>query len=353
MHLAPSEQSPKYVCPRSHEPLVMEGETLRTASGDTVYRIQSGVPQILRFKPVEDQQTTAQLAKLNRLAREIGWRPALNAVYSEEPSLIRYVTKVERSSFIDLLPLTRESNVLEIGAGLGQFTAVLARRARSVCALEVVPGQAEFAAERCRQEGISNAFLAVGGDDCRLPYSDGTFDVVVLNLVLEWCATRCTDEPIIDVQRRLISEIFKVLKHGGSLYLTTKNRFALRYLIGRPDEHSCDVRFGSALPRWLSGLLVRLKGHSRPSGMLHSYSRLKALLREEGFEKIDSFWATPEMRFPTEYVPTDAASIRQARRRPGFIQGEWRSTRLLMRFIPASLVKHVTPGLAFLAVKRR
>ena len=57
------------------------------------------------------------------------------------------------------------------------------------------------------------------------------------------------------------------------------------------------------------------------------------------------------MRYPAHYVPTDAASIREARRSPGFVQGETRSTKLLMRFIPASLVKNFTPGLAFLATK--
>jgi SAM-dependent methyltransferase len=164
---------------------------------------------------------------------------------------------------------------------------------------------------------------------------------------------RCTDEGMIDVQRRLLSEICRVLKPGGSFYLATKNRFSLRNLIGKPDAHCYDVHFGSALPRWLSGFLVRLKGYPRPFGMLHSYAGLTAMLRDAGFDRIDSFWATPEMRNPTQYVPTDAASIREARRKPGFIQGENRSTRLLMPFIPASLVKYVTPGLAFLATKRR
>ena len=113
------------------------------------------------------------------------------------------------------------------------------------------------------------------------------------------------------------------------------------------------MRFGSSLPRWLAQCLLRLSGHTRSLGRLYSHNALKALLRDAGFERIDSFWATPEMRFPTHYVPTDATSIRDARRRAGFVQGEMRSTRLLMGIIPATLVKHFTPGLAFLATKRR
>jgi SAM-dependent methyltransferase len=217
----------------------------------------------------------------------------------------------------------------------------------------VVAGQAEFAAERCRQEDIANVRFAVGGDDCRLPYTSDSFDVVVLNLVFEWCASRCSDEPIANVQRRLLDEIRRVLKPDGSLYLTTKNRFALRLLIGKRDEHCYGVRFGNALPRWLARFLVRWKGHPRPAGYLYSYTALKAMLHDAGFEKVDTYWATPEMRYPTQYVPTDIASIRKARRTPGFVQGESRSTRLLMRLIPASLVKHFTPGFAFLATKRR
>lgn len=342
-----------YVCPRTHAPLSLDGDTLHTTDGNAAYPIQSGIPRFLRFEPAENEQTRAQLERLNRLARENGWQSALRVVYGDDASFIRYVTEVERASFIDLLPLTRESDVLEIGPGLGQFTTLLARQARSVCALEVVPGQAEFAAERCRQEGITNVHVAVGGDDCRLPYADAAFDVVVLNLVFEWCASRCSGEMPTNVQRRLLDEICRVLKPGGSLYLATKNRFALRFLIGKPDEHCHGVRFGSALPRWFARLLMRLKGHARPLGMLYSHAGLKAMLRDAGFDRTDSFWAAPEMRFPTHYVPTDVVSIRKARREAGFVQGEMRSTRLLMPFIPASFVKHFTPGLTFVATKRR
>ena len=340
--------NPKYVCPQTHAPLHVDGDALRTATGDGVYPMQVGIPRFLRFEPAEDEQTRARLERLNQLARNNGWHSALREIH--DASFIRYVTDDKRASFIDLLPLTRDSEVLEIGPGLGQFTSLLARRARSVCALEVVAGQAEFAAERCRQDGVSNVYLAVGGDDCRLPYADGTFDLVVLNLVFEWCASRCLNETIPNVQWRLLDEICRVQKPGGALYLATKNRFALRNLVGKPDEHCYDLRFGSALPRWLARFLVRRKGYLREAGLLHSHTALESMLRRAGYDRIDSFWATPEMRYPMYYVPTDANSIRKARRRPAFIEGEGRSTRLI-RFIPASLVKHFTPGLAFLATK--
>jgi ubiquinone/menaquinone biosynthesis C-methylase UbiE len=340
----------KYSCPRTGAKLLLSNGAYCVADG-SAYAVDKDIPQFLHFEPAEDDITVAQLNHLNELARKNGWESAVQNVYGAGASIVRYVTESSRASFIELLALTNDCDVLEIGPGLGQFTVPLARQAKSVWALEVVQGQAEFTAERCRQEGLSNVHVAVGGDNCRLPYSNETFDVVVVNLVLEWCAMRCLNEEIVDVQRRFLSETCRVLRPGGTLYLATKNRFALRQLIGKSDEHCYGIRFGSALPRWISQALLRLKGHKRPFGMLHSHNSLRAMMSSVGFSKIESFWATPEMRYPVEYVANDAQSIRNSRRKPGFIQGDGRVTALIMKFIPAPLVKHFTPGLAFLAKK--
>lgn len=340
-----------YVCPRTRERLRSVANGLTTGSGGLVYAVTDGIPQFLRFSPAEDTKTEEQLRKLNQIARESGWRAGLDAVYGADPRFIRYVTETERTSFLNLLPLRVDSDVLEIGPGLGQITTVLARRVRSVKALEIVSAQAEFAAERCRQEKLDNTQFAIGGDDCRLPYANESFDLVVLNLVFEWCAMRCTDENFEDVQRRLLDEMFRVLKPGGSLYLATKNRFSFHNLVGAPDEHCHWLRFGSALPKWLRTRLMKRMGHDRPLGVLYSHNELQRLLHRAGFNKTVSFWATPEMRYPTHYVPTDAASVQKARREPGFLQGNTRSSRWLMQLVPARWVKHFTPGLAFLATK--
>jgi SAM-dependent methyltransferase len=348
---APENIIAKYICPRTGRPLRFDGEELHTVSSSSRYPVRLGIPQFLCFEPAEDAQTKAQLEQLNQLARKDGWRAALANVYGEDAPILRYVTEPARASFIDLLPLNDQSEVLEIGPGLGQFTTFLANRAKFVHALEVVKEQAEFASERCRQMGTRNVQFAAGGDDCRLPYAAGTFDVVVLNLVFEWCASRCSNERDSEVQRRLLSEIFRVLRPCGSLYLATKNRFALSNLIGKRDEHCHNLRFGSALPRWLAQVVMRAKGHKRPLGRLYSHNELKSMLHDAGFTKVESFWAVPEMRRPAHYVCTDGPSVRTQRKQKGFVQGEMRSTAVIMPIIPASIVKHVSPGLAFLATK--
>jgi SAM-dependent methyltransferase len=331
--------------------LELSGSLLTAVRGTTSYEVCDGIPQFLRFPPAEDVRTRERLEELNRVAEAAGWREAIATIFSADAGMVRYVTETGRAAFLDLLGLDKSRDVLEIGPGLGQFTVELARRARSVSALEVVPGQARFVVQRVTQEGCANVRVAVGGDDCRLPYPDRSFDVVVLNLVFEWCASRCSDEDMATVQRRLLSEMARVLRPSGILYLATKNRFALRYLIGKRDEHVHDLRFGNALPRWLLRLVLRTRGLPRPPGLLHSYNELRKMLAEVGFGSFTTYWATPEMRYPTDYVLTDAKSIRTARARAGFVQGDGRMTRALMRGIPAPWVRHLTPGLAFVARK--
>lgn len=285
----------------------------------------------------------AQLDTLNRVAKLQGWRSGVSAAYDRE--LLNYVDNPERLIFLSLLPLDPGDAILEIGPGMGQISIPLSRRVATVDALEVVRGQAEFCAERSRQEDAKNIRITAGGDNCELPYGDASFNGVILNLVLEWCGWRAAGSHE-DMHRKLLAEVSRVLKPGGFFYLATKNRFSLRLLTGGRDEHMFQMRFGSALPRWLSRILLRGR---RPAGHLHSYGALRALLLGAGFRRIESYWATPEMRWPTHMLRFESDDF--ARQRRGVRQGENRRTHAIASLLPSSMIKHVAPGLAFLARK--
>lgn len=338
-----NEIDEKYVAPAPDRRPSGAGVLPDSAVGDSI-------PSYLKFAPVEDASTRESLGKLLSLTRAgMDWKEAIAT--TQDPGLLPYVTDAQRGVFLDLLPLSRERDILEIGPGLGQFTGTIATRSRHVHALEVVPEQAEFVFLRTRQDGVKNVSVAIGGDDCRLPYRDGVFDGVVLNLVFEWCGSRIESETHAETQTRLLREMVRVLKPGGFLYLATKNRYSLRLLLGGADEHMSNIAFGSALPRWLGAWSLKRRGHSRPMGRLYSHADLLAQLCQAGLADVKSFWAVPEMRFPHSYVSSDADSVRSARSRPGFIQGYGRKANLVMPLVPAPWVKRVMPGLAFLAFK--
>jgi len=337
----------RYVCPYTHAPLLRDGDRLVSPRAAKSYRVRDGVPWFLRYDPVEDDETVSMLDDLNRVAREKGW---LDALKKHCPERVRYVTDSGRLSYIDLLPMTGIDRVLEIGPGLAQHTCRLATLAKAVHALEVVPQQAAFALERCRQSGADNVLVACGGDDCRLPYEDECFDLAVANLVFEWCATRAKGVDAATGQRRLLGELSRVLRPGGALFLSTKNRYALRLLLGRRDEHAYGMPFGNALPRWLMERCMPSGAPGQARGLLHSYCALRRMLKRSGFADMQSYWAVPDMRWPERFIGTDPESIAAARNQPGFSQGDSRSSRLI-QFVPARMVKYLAPGLSFLVRK--
>lgn len=337
-----------YVCPRTRRPLVRHGSELVGPAGER-YVVRDGVPDFLAHPPAPDPQV-AKLRRAIERSREKGWRQALEETAGADA--LRYVTQPCRTSYVDLLPLQPTSAVLEVGCSLGQGTAVLAQRAATVDAVDVVHEQAVFARERLRQEGRTNVRVCAAGDDCRLPFAEGRFDLAVLNLVFEWCGQRDRG-PFAQAQQRLLCEVARTLRPGGVLYLATKNRYGLHYLTGSPDEHARNVRFGNALPRPLLRLLLRAKGPSdEPHGLLHSHRSLRRMLETAGFGGVRSFWAAPDARFPAAYVPAEPAAIREARRTlPPEAQGACRRVRALVPWIPASLLPHVAPHIVLTAVR--
>jgi SAM-dependent methyltransferase len=309
-----------------------------------------GIPVYLRYSTIEAELSShLDEHRATKLARIEGWKRAIETVYGA--GMVAYSADPTRSSFLDLLPLSKNMTALEIGIGFGQHTAAIASRVGRLDTLEVRLVNSLFSRIRCAQEGVSNVTFSCGGDDCYLPFSDASYDAVILNLVLEWCASGNSAEPGVAGQRRLLSEICRVLKPNGFLQLSTKNRFAYRLLIGGGDEHAYGTPFGSALPRFLLGLILHARGKKSAPGHLHSYGGLARLLRSVGLVPTESYWAAPEMRFPERYIPIDVSAIRAARQRLTR-QSNTRATDLLMRATPAGLVKYFTPGFFFVVHKR-
>src|SRR5690348_10294389 len=151
-------------------------------------RFDDGVFVSADSKHHDGADDQGQLNTLNAVAKQQGWRKGVSAAYDTQ--LLNYVDNPDRLIFLSLLPLNPSDAILEIGPGLGQISIPLSRRVATVDALEVVRGQAEFCAERSRQEQASNIRITAGGDDCELPYADRSFNGVILNLVLEWCGWR-------------------------------------------------------------------------------------------------------------------------------------------------------------------
>lgn len=93
-------------------------------------------PIFLRSGDLETELENRQMMTTVELAKKLGWRGALESIYA--PDEIAYMSDANRCKFLDLLPLSKDNTIaLEIGCGLGQHTAAIARRVKHLDVLEV------------------------------------------------------------------------------------------------------------------------------------------------------------------------------------------------------------------------
>lgn len=178
--------------------------------------------------------------------------------------LLEQVDQIER----DLGPLAGKL-VLDVGSGYGLLLVEAAKRGASVTGLE--PSQDGFYGETLE---ISRSIVTQAGlpsgcvvDACaeRMPFADGTFDVIHSANVLEHVA-----DP-----KSSFDEMVRVLKPGGSIHLTVPN-------YGSFWEGHYVLFWLPYLPKSLGRLYVRLWG--RDPGFLDTlqlinYFSLRSLVR--------------------------------------------------------------------------
>ncbi len=104
------------------------------------------------------------------------------------------------------LPNRNDLTVLDLGAGTGFFTDLLASSYKQVIGLDFSKDMLSFA-QATRDKSIH----WIEADAHKIPLQDNSIDFIYSNLVIQWC------EPL-DVA---INEMLRVLKPGGLIIFTT------------------------------------------------------------------------------------------------------------------------------------
>lgn len=130
---------------------------------------------------IEDERV---LAAIGRVPRERFLDPEQRgAAYADRPLPIGHGQTTSQPRMIALmlqeLRLSGQEKVLEVGAGCGYQTALLAELAREVIAVELVPGLAERASKTLTELGYANATIQLALEAIGWP-AEAPYDSIIV-----------------------------------------------------------------------------------------------------------------------------------------------------------------------------
>ncbi len=131
--------------------------------------------------------------------------------FAAEVGLTKHVGGVAATeSLIYLCKIDQDSNILDVGCGVGVTACYLARRTGCrVMGIDIVPGMVDRSRQRAKKEGISGQVEFRVADVEDLPFEDQSFTAVISESVTAFPQDKA----------KAVSEYYRVLKPGGYIGL--------------------------------------------------------------------------------------------------------------------------------------
>ncbi len=298
-------------CLRCGVPLTCNLEQCTCDACGATWPVKNGIP---RFFQMPDhywgEVDRIQALEMIEAARRGSWVNAVRARFPENDNMRFGLLDLQRASWAPMLGLNQNSVVADIGSGYGCITHSLSRFAREVYSVEAVSERVDFTQERLRQEGISNVQL-VQASATALPLLENSFDLVVVNGVLEWVGEWDLSSSPRTVQVNFLKKISRLLKENGLLLVGIENRFGMNLFMG--DKDHSGIPYTSLVPRRIATSMLRhsTKKHHRTElnaerqYRTFTYSRrgYGKLLKEAGFSQVSYYWPYPGYNQPYSLVP--------------------------------------------------
>ena len=265
-------------CPKCRIRLKRGDEGFSCDSCKKTFRFIDGIPVFLEgTEPFKD----ATAGRLYELSKKVGWGGALMEAFGDGEERFWY-TSIERGNGLWLTGINGESVILDLGCGTGVLSLVASKIARLVYAVDPNIDRVRLLKLRVESEGIENVVFAVA-DEKSLPFEPETFDLIILNGVLEWIPEGRGDKDPHRVAEETIVMLSRLLRVGGEIYIGIENRYGLRYLLGGRDEHT-GLRMVTVLPRRLSDIYHRWKKGVPHRRYTYSLKELKGMAEGAGLE---------------------------------------------------------------------
>lgn len=294
----------KFICVVCNNELAEMGVTFVCQECGRTWPIVDGVPHFVDRDLYWGEISQGEMQKINKELRTRHWREVLtNSPVKEVQTASTMIRNIDRANWHLLLSLSRDSTILDVGAGMGTISHALAMHYRQIIALEPVLERIEFMRYRFQQENLKNVQI-VRASALNIPLPQESVDLVILNGVLEWVPLSDPSSPPQTVQEKLLENILTLLKPGGFLYIGIENRLTPSYFLGANDPHA-DIPYVAVLPRFLANWYSRRKTGSDYRTYIYSYWGYRKLLKKAGFDDIQIWSVIPTYNNPKFIVPFD------------------------------------------------
>lgn len=184
-----------------------------------------------------------------------------------------------RENILNWYPFKENSEILEIGAGMGAITGVLCKKGKQVTSVELSKQRASAIA--ARHKNFDNLEIIVGNlNEIKF---DKKFDYITLIGVLEYANIFTNSEnPFND----FIDNIKKLLKPDGKLLIAIENKFGMKYFAGAVEDHT-SIKYDS------------IEGYSNKKGAItFGKETMKKLLLDNGLNNIKFYYPLPDYKLP-------------------------------------------------------
>ena len=129
-------------------------------------------------------------------------------------------------AFVPMLKQRDAKRVLDLGCGAGRHTVFLAHAGFQVCGVDIAENGLAHTREWLARENLSAELKR--GDIEQIPYPDEFFDAVISIYVIY--------HKTFDGMRRVIAEIYRVMKPGALALISLQSKRGYRYRFGQEIE---------------------------------------------------------------------------------------------------------------------
>ena len=153
-------------------------------------------------------------------------------ILKEKNWAVMYHLSQQRENILEWYPITKEDSVLEIGAGCGAISGVLAKKAGRVVANDLSKMRSSINAWKNKE--AENLEIVVGNFNTVSDNLTETFDYVTLIGVIEYAKTYIQEE---EPYRVFLDKINRHLKPNGKILMAIENKLGLKYFAGCKEDH--------------------------------------------------------------------------------------------------------------------